>query len=1172
MRIKSIELLGFKSFYEKTSIQYRSGINAIVGPNGCGKSNIIDAIRWILGEQNPRRLRAENMEELISNGGDTLKPLGMAEVTLIISNVVGSNLDEIIIKRRVFRSGENEYYMNGIPCRLKDITEAFLDDGVVARSYSIISQGKVEQVISAKPEEVRSLIEEVAGIVKYKVRRRETESKIKSTSENLARVRDVIREVNQQMQALSRQAKDADEFRKISEELRRTEFRINRFKVYEIEEKIKELSFDKVKIEGGISSVFENINNSQRTINEMESSLIHLEGSLETLGKETFKVRSDLQAKEAFQERARGEISSIDEYIGKIEREIELLTVERVKIGTLIEVKESNLKDVETDKASVEREAIKKEESISILRDQIRKERNEIDSTRVNLFEALDKQSSLRATIIGYEKELNELKSQRDRLMKENEEVVGERENIFRLISDLENAKKQIETRKNLLEQNNSDIQITFQTLIQEQEVVRKENSRLEERLKDVNSRLSVLKQIQSNYEWLPEGVRKFILERKGNGLLGLTSDFISVEKGYERAIEAALGERLKWIFVNESEEALSAVESLRELSVGRVTFIPIGTNIKDREFGKNGYDILPVWEKIIVNGIDREVIDNMLKGVFLVSSLKEAITLRVEMGDGTSFVTVEGDYLDSTGAISGGLISEGVFERKREIEELFIETLNLEESLSTISIKIDSKQIEIEDIKNTIQKQSEELLELEIREAEVKKDISNIRDNLIRVGKRSELIEFELKVVDSELDEKEKMHSEAYSRLKQLDDEKTELGERFSLLETKIKAAEDDEIKLEELISNLKIEIATMFEKQRGLMEDLDELTNRYQNITQKIELENSELVRKREERSNLIRSDEEAIEDSKSLLGFLKLKEEELSLQKREKEELLNNTRLMGEQKEGLRLELTSLQEKSHSIQMKINGFQIELEHLEADIGKTISEIKEEHVTKPSDLERFNLSGEEERLRKLRERVDRFGPVNLLAPEEYNKLEERHHFLNDQIEDLASAISSLKKAMHKIDRESSKRFIATLEVVNKKFQESFTRLFRGGEARLVLVDPEDILNTGVDIMVRPKGKRFQSINLLSGGEKALSAIALVISASFVRPAPFFLFDEIDAPLDDVNTSQFVDLLREIAKESQILIITHNKRTMQAVNSLIGITSNKTGTSKVVSAELQAN
>jgi chromosome segregation protein len=253
-----------------------------------------------------------------------------------------------------------------------------------------------------------------------------------------------------------------------------------------------------------------------------------------------------------------------------------------------------------------------------------------------------------------------------------------------------------------------------------------------------------------------------------------------------------------------------------------------------------------------------------------------------------------------------------------------------------------------------------------------------------------------------------------------------------------------------------------------------------------------------------------------------------------------------------------------------MQINGLQIELEHLEVDIGKSVSEIKEEPVTGSSDLERFNLSGEEERLRKLRERVDRFGPVNLLAPEEYNKLEERFNFLNVQIEDLTSAISSLKKAMHKIDRESSKRFIETIEVVNKKFQETFTRLFRGGEAKLVLVDPEDILNTGVDIMVRPKGKGFQSINLLSGGEKALSAIALVISASFVRPAPFFLFDEIDAPLDDVNTTQFVDLITEISKESQILIITHNKKTMQAVNSLIGITSDKPGISKVVSVELQ--
>ena len=1170
MRIKSLELLGFKSFYDKTSIQYRSGINAIVGPNGCGKSNIIDAIRWILGEQNPRRLRAENMEELISNGGDVHKPVGMAEVTLVISGVGTANLDEIVIKRRVFRSGEHEFYINGIPCRLKDITEAFLDEGVGARSYSIISQGRVEQVISGKPEEIRSLIEEVAGIIKYKVRRRETESKIKSTIDNLARVRDVVREINQQMNVLSRQARDADEFRRISEELRRTELRINRFKLHEIEGKIRGLSIGKVKIEGGISSVFENINNTQETIKESESNLIHLEESLEVLENGAFKIKSVLQAKESFQERARSEISAIDEYIGKIEREIELLVVEKEKSGALLEVKENNLKDVEINRATVDREANRIEESIAVLREQIRGDRSEIDGIRVDLFEALDKHSSIKATIVGYEKELNELKTQRDRLMKENKEVQDEREKIFKVISVLEDSKKQIEDRKGLLEQNNNDIQKAFKNLNQQQEVIKKENSNLEERFKEVNSRLSVLKQIQTNYEWLPEGVRRFILERKGNGLLGLTSDFISVEKGYERAIEAALGEKLKWIFVKESEEALSAVESLRELSVGRVTFIPIGRNKQRNEFSKNGHDILPIWEKIAVDGIEREVIDDMLSGVFLVSSLKEAMMLRDEIGGGASFVTVDGDYLDSTGAMSGGLISEGVFERKREIEELYIETINLEEGLSTISFELESKQIEIEDIKNTMLKQSEELLELEIKDAEVKKDISNVRENLLRLGKRSDLIEFELKIIDTELQEKEKILSEANSRLKQFDDEKTGLGERFSLLEVKVKAAEDEEVKLEEQISNLRVEIATLFEKQKGLIEDLDELGSRYQRLTQKIERENGDIARKMEERSNLMKLDEEAREDSKKLLGNLKLKEGELSAKKAEKEELLNKIRLTGEHKEGLRLELASLQEKSHSIQMQINGLQIELEHLEVDIGKSVSEIKEEPVAGSSDLERFNLTGEEERLRKLKERVDRFGPVNLLAPEEFNKLEERYNFLNDQIEDLTSAVSSLRKAMHKIDKESSKRFIETFEVVNKKFQETFTRLFRGGEAKLVLVDPEDILNTGVDIMVRPKGKGFQSINLLSGGEKALSAIALVISASFVRPAPFFLFDEIDAPLDDVNTTQFVDLITEISKESQILIITHNKKTMQAVNSLIGITSDKPGISKVVSVELQ--
>lgn len=1167
MRIKSIELLGFKSFYEKTNVQCHDRINAIVGPNGCGKSNIFDAILWILGEQNPRRLRAEAMDDVISNGSETLKPLGLAEVSLVLNDLPDDGFGEIVIKRRLFRSGESEYSINETPCRLKDITEMFLDTGAGARAFSIIGQGKIEQMISAKPEDKRLLIEEVAGILKYKVRRRETESRIKSTNENLARVKDLIKEVSRQMQLLSRQAKDAEEFRRLSEEARRTELRINlaRFRLLEI--KKKDLQAEKTEIDNGISGVNAQMKERDNEVTEIETAVKSLEETVAIFEKETYSLRSNLQTKQSFQERVKSEISGIDEYVSKLEGEINLLKEQEVKLEGQAHNKKENLDRLKIVISDTKNVIVNKEELLSGLKDKIASHKKELDNTKAGLFEIIDKHSSIKGVALGHEKELNDLRSRRDRMKRELSDVEGERETNFKDISDLEHTMRELHERKKQIKQSNEGIQHALFAMTSDQEMKKKDISQLGERLNEVNSRLSVLRQVQSNYEWLPEGIGRFLLERKGNGILGLTSDFISVEKGYERAIEAALGEKLKWVFVNEKEAAISAVESLRALSVGRGTFIPVSSNFNNGKFDSNGSSVSPLLDKVMVEGLESEIFQNMLKGVFVVESLKEGLDLRDEMGEGTSFVTLEGDFLDTTGAISGGFATEGVFERKREIEELSADALMLERDVSRISAEIDASQTEIEGVKSALQKSEKELVEVEIREAEINKDLSNIRDNLVKIGKKHDIIGHELYVIDSEIEELEAKLDQAKEGITQIEKEKTRQENRYGEIELVLRGYEGQEETLERDLADLRIEVATLLEKESGILEDLDDLTNRIRETRDRLEAESREVERKKMEKVNLIRSGEEAKVYTESLLGIIDVKEAELSMQKNEKEQLSHKLRDRGAEIEGLRNELASFQERSHSLQLQINGLQIEIEHTEAEIKKSRINVDNESE---EGLEDYDPTAEEGRLVKLKEKIDGFGPVNLLAPEEFTNLEERHKFMNDQVEDLTSAISSLRKAMNRIDRESSKRFTETFEVVNTKFREIFRQLFRGGEAKLVLTDPEDILNTGVEVMVRPSGKRFQSINLLSGGEKALSAIALVVSACFVKPSPFLLFDEIDAPLDDVNTSQFLALLKEIANKSQVIIITHNKRTMQAVDSLIGITGGQPGTSKVVSVELQ--
>ncbi len=1169
MRIKSLELIGFKSFYEKSSIHFHSGINAVVGPNGCGKSNVLDTIRWVLGEQNSRRLRAEGMEEIISNGGESSKPLGMAEACLLITDVPKNNFDEVAIKRRLFRSGESEYYINGTPCRLKDITEMFIDTGIGARAYSNISQGTIEHLITTKPEERRSLIEEVAGISKYKTRRRETESRIESTRENLSRVRDVINEVNRQMNTLSRQAKDTEEFKLLGEEAKGLELKILRFKLYELHGERERVSDEKSETESAISHMAEQIKNNESILKELGSKAVLLEQRLDELEKEIYKIKSDLQAKESLQELLRNETSSIDEFIEKLERESKLLKEEKEKIEAQINNKKSDLEKIGTDLSAREALGGQREEALFNLKAEAAKIRAGLETTRKAFFENLDRYSSLKGIALGYEKELNELRSRRERVKREIEDVEREKENILSTISELELALNHIQGRRSQIEEEKKSAGLSLLELNTNQELKNRGNSQLRERLKEVHSRVKVLLQIQSNYEWLPEKIRRFILEKKGNGILGLVADFISVPKGYEKAIEAAFGEKLQWALVKESEEALNAIESLRELSIGRGTFIPSKGIRKNGDYKKNGRDILPLCEIIKVDGTYSAVIENMLKGVFVIPSIREALGLRDEMEEGTTFVTPDGDLLDSSGAISGGFAQEGVFERKREIEELSAEASTLEEEISLISKEIELNQAGIEKLKGRVEGLEKESVESGIKDAEVKKDITNLRDNLLRTERRHEVIEFDLKSFHSEIEEKEAKLAEIRSTVEHLLEEKAVLEKRFQELEGKVQKSEGEERNLEREITNLRIENATLIEKEKSIKEDLDELEKRRTETEEKIGLEAREVGRKTEEKLNLIKSDEDARNGVKNLLGVLIEKEEELSFAGNQKNDLFYEIKTAEEEREKLRQEINTVKEKSSTILLKLNSFNIEIEYTEDSIKRSGFDLKQVYGSETVANYSYDIA-EDAKLVKLKEKIEKFGPVNLLAPEEYKNLEERQKFLSEQMEDLENALYSLRKAINKIDGESEKRFKETFEVINKKFQEIFSRLFRGGEAKLVLTNPDDILQTGVEVMVRPRGKRFQSVNLLSGGEKALSAIALIISACFVKPAPFLLFDEIDAPLDDANTSQFVDLLKDIAKESQVILITHNKKTMQSVNALIGITSDKPGVSKVVSVELR--
>ena len=1173
MKITSLEINGFKSFYNKTKIRFHNQLSAIVGPNGCGKSNVIDAIRWILGEQNPRLLRAEVMEQLISNGSELLKPVGMAEVALVLEQVPKYNFEEVEIKRRVFRSGESEYYLNGVSCRLKDITDIFIDTGSGARTHSIIGQGSVDKLITAKPEEKRTLIEEVAGIRKYKIRRRETETRIKTTKENLSRVQDMANEVKRQMDTLSLQAKQAEQFRKLSEEANKLESIILNAKLYKLQKRKDKILNEKAIIEKKISESEKEsaqITNHLKTLNVQ---FTNAEESLKESERETNITRINLQTRQSSQELLKNEVSSIDKFIEKIESEAVLLENETARIAEQLQSKRDMSHHVKEDLEKDESQISEKENTLLTLKTKHSQSRDDLRDIRTSLFKTLNEYSSLKGSALGHEKELNELRSRKSQIDNEHEELTQEEKNAIRDVANLENTSKENESRKQNIIETKDKLALSLISLNEKLRLIIDKSDSLKEELSELTSRLNALTQIQSNYEWLPEGIRNFILHNKGQGVLGTFSDYISVPEGYERAVETALGDTLKWILVEESSQAITAINSLKQESIGRGTFISVKDERINTEIYKSSGNMKSLFDIVQIENIRSNIIERTLKKVYLAPSLDEALEAKKGANENSSFVTADGDYLHANGAISGGPTQPGVLERKREIENLTVSAQELKVEIEKIASEIESNENEIRTINDRITDYNNRLIEIDIKEAETKKDIVNLKGYLEKIEKRIELVTKNLEHIDKNTSEKAILIDESNSKIKILDIEKIDLEQRLATVEEKIQQEEQEERNLERDISDRKVTCASLREKERSLYEDLVELDIRRSDINKRIELESTNIEEKKQEKLDLIEKEGNTVIEIDSLQNKLKEKEEDLARKNEERRKLQEEISITSENRENINSQLSEVRLKSNSFEIDLNTVQIEIENITDTLRRNDSfDMENQQEMSPEEEQELldiDLNIEEPRLRRLQQKTERFGPVNLLAPEEYNKLEERNTFLNEQMDDLTQAIASLAKAISKIDKESEKRFNEAFEVMNEKFQQIFARLFRGGEGKLVLTDQDNILETGVEVMVRPRGKKFQSINLLSGGEKALSAIALIISACLIKPAPFLLFDEIDAPLDDKNTSYFMELIKEIDKNSQVVLITHNKKTMQEVHSLIGITSNKSGTSSVVSVEL---
>ena len=1184
MKIKKIEAFGFKSFSDKIEIDFPPGVTAVVGPNGCGKSNVVDAIRWALGEQSPKQLRGKAMEDVIFNGSESKKPQGLAEVVLTFSNENGHaipnymDFSEISVSRRLFRSGESEYFINKVPCRLKDITDLFLGTGVGHRAYSIVEQGKMDFVLNAKPEERRILIEEAAGITKYKDRKAAALRKMEATQQNLLRLSDVIGEIKRQINSLNRQAKKAERYKAYREELRSLEIgqaaqtcrglESERTGIQSSLQGLQDLEMQATaeirEIEAAIEQLKVNLLDREREVGLQQERFAENEGAIKNRETEIEIASRDREALQKQVLRAEEEIGKWIQQQQTADQEIQTFEAEAADLDQRITAdaeflagKEKILQEKKTQHAAAEQALADEKDALVDLLTQI---------------------ARLKNLLLDAERRTAELSHRRQRLSREKEDAQKKVAEIHALLAaralQLEGRRRsrsQIEEERGQKTGRLKEMQSSFADL-------EEKLTRCRERLSQESSRLESLLELQRNFEGYQSGVRSILLKRQSqgiaqNGIYGLVEDIIETDPQYEAVVESVLGERLQHFIVQNHQESLKAIDFLKSQRSGRSSFIPLQLKPHPALGGSlpPAEGVRPLLEVVKVKEEFTQLAQYLFGDVWVVPDLRQAIELWNRDSIWKTLVTLDGEVLHPSGVVTGGSkeqIGSGTFHRKREIRDLGQSTAEFREQLHALETNREGLLGDIKTMEEAIASLTQALHLEDLQIVTEAKEIDSHHLDKERWLQKIETLQFEESQITEDLGviQNQARESEADLRIsEQLKSGKEQAlnlqGEGLQTLKAEIETLLSD-------VTEAKVRLVSLQEKRQSLVHNLE----RTRRLTQETA---SQLAQRRQEVQESLegmKSAEVKQKTAESEIQRLLLLHQELHSQVEVEKEALLSERgklIQAEEKDKERRQaLQNLHDQRNSLSMKGMELDLNRKHLLATVEEKYR-VPAETLLSREDSQDYFAPEIETRLGELKGLIEGMGEVNLLAIQEYEEARTRLEFLTGQEADLVQSLDSLNQAIKKINRTSRKRFAETFEAVNNKFKEVFTTLFNGGRAELILLDESNLLETGVDIIAQPPGKRLQNITLLSGGEKALTAVALIISLYLINPSPFCLMDEVDAPLDDANVGRFNRLVKELSEKYQIILVTHNKSTMELADTLYGVTMEEPGVSKIVSVRL---
>ena len=1182
MKLKSLEAIGFKSFVDRLHLSFPGGITTIVGPNGCGKSNFVDAVLWAIGERSAKHLRGRLMEDVIFNGTDGRKPLGMAEVNLTFTNEDGlapeeyGQYSEITVTRRLYRSGESEYLINKVPCRLRDITDLFLDTGIGMNGYSIVEQGRVEHLINASPQDRRFLIEEAAGIAKYKERKRLALMKMEATQQNLLRIQDIIAEVKRQIVTLERQVKRAEEYKAVRKEVKEIEIRFALQEYAELSEKgeaargyLKALRDREMEVSTQTAQKEAFIESKRLSGMEEEEKLRSLQGEIFELGKKIQKWENEIE----FFKREEGSVQRQENQF--VEEVREFLQAWR---GTRRERRRVELARQGLEEERRENEEILKEWGtlFNDFRTTHHELSEEMEADKVSLIDTLTQLTSLKNRLTHLEERKEDLQK---RIRSNGEEFEG----VSLRLKQLDEAISEKIKEK--------ELNFSIQSIHQEEKVrwegeieklkeilgqKQTERLALEETLRQDRSRYLSLKELQENFEGFEKGVKSILLRKreekeKWERILGVVADILEPEPQYEIPLEAILGQRLQYIIVEGEREGMEAMTFLKRESLGRGSFIPKrvqGIGNEDAVSHEEGKPI-PLLRFVKVKEGFAPLAEFLIGGVAVVEHLEEALLWIKKEERFKTLVTREGDMVERSGVMSGGSHDQGlgILERRREIKDLEKKIGEGEELCRKANDEEGLLQQEIVGRGGQLENRKREIQEKEIEILHQERDLEGLKKEISQFHQRMEVIQFEQEQLEEENQDLEKEKNEVSAQMETEETAKKEREERVQSWKKKVEEIGEGTEELGGKLTEKKVFLASLEEKMKGLEGQIQNLSENQRSSKEQIFKKVKGIRECREQATSLSDKIQQWERELEEGLKQHRLGEETLSTQKEKVESLINEWKEVEASSKYLRRELEEVRQKIHEEEILASEVQLKLSHLQESMKERYGATLSTSIgASPEEFPKEEMS---KRLAELKNALEGFGEVNLMAIEEYQELKQRHDFLSEQQTDLHQALDSLKKAILRINRTTTKRFLETFHSVNEKFKEVFGRLFKGGQASLVLLDEQDPSTTGIDIIAQPPGKKLQNIDLLSGGEKALVATAMLFGIFMIKPTPFCLLDEVDAPLDDANINRFIELVKEFSKTSQFIMITHNKSTMEAAQTLYGITMETPGVSKVVSVRL---